>query len=285
MTAPEAGSKMGRRRRHLRGISFNVLVPNMITVMSLCSGMTGIRFALEGNWRFAVGAIAIASVLDTLDGRMARLLKGASRFGAELDSFADFIAFGVAPAVIMYLWATSSVSLGWAAALFFATCMALRLARFNIALDEDDAAPFAAAFFKGTPAPAAAGIAMLPLLLSIELGDAYLAGAWAVAFWMTLAGLLMVSTVPTFSFKRLKMKRRHALLVLIFVVLVLASLAAEPWLTLSGIVLAYLLSIPFSWLSYRRQEAAWRLHATDVANNAAIDREVAVDDDGRSAGR
>lgn len=262
------------RRRKLRGISINVLVPNMITVMSLCAGMTGIRFALDGNWHFAVGAIAIASVLDTLDGRMARLLKGASRFGAELDSFADFIAFGVAPAVIIYLWATHSVSLGWTAALFFATCMALRLARFNIALDDDEAAPFDAAFFKGTPAPAAAGIAMLPLLLSLEFGDAYLAQSGVVALWMVLAGILMISTVPTFSFKRLKMKRRHALLVLILVGLVLASLTAEPWLTISSVVLAYLVSIPFSWLSYRRQDAAWRLLAKDVANDAAT----AVDD-------
>ena len=245
-------------RRRLRGIPVSFLVPNMITVLSLCAGMTAIRFALDGDWKFAAGAIALAAVLDTLDGRVARLLKASTKFGAELDSFADFLAFGVAPAMLAYLWAAQDVSLGWASALFFATCMALRLARFNIALDDDDSPPFAASYFKGTPAPAAAGIGLLPLLLSFEFADVAAVPAGLVAVWLVLTGLLMISPLPTYSFKRMTLRRRHALFILLAAVGVFVAAAAEPWLTLCGVIAVYLASVPLSVLSYRRQERAWR---------------------------
>ena len=160
--------KLGKRR--LRMMSLGTVIPNLITVLALCSGLTGIRFALQERWEFAVAAIGLAAILDTLDGRMARLLKGQSRFGAELDSLSDFISFGVAPALILFFWTTNTIGgFGWMSVLFFSTCMALRLARFNTKLDDLDPKPFASRFFSGVPAPAAAGLACLPIILSFEV--------------------------------------------------------------------------------------------------------------------
>ena len=157
-------------RRRLKMMSLSKIIPNLITVMALCAGLTGIRFALQEKWEFAIGAIALAAILDTLDGRMARLLKGQSKFGAELDSLSDFISFGVAPALILFFWTTQNIhGVGWASVLFFSTCMALRLARFNTKLDDPDPPSFAARFFSGIPAPAAAGLACLPVILSFEI--------------------------------------------------------------------------------------------------------------------
>lgn len=232
---------------------FNTLIPNMITVMALCSGMTGIRFAIEGRWEFAAGAIAVSAVLDALDGSMARLLKGASKFGAELDSLSDFIAFGVAPATIMFLWTTKDVGgFGWMACLFYATCMALRLARFNTKLDDPDKPAFAHRFFTGTPAPAAAGIGLLPLLLSFELPWSWLSNPIFISTWMVLAGLLMVSQLPTFAFKGLRVKQRYVLPTLITAGLIIASLVSVPWQSLAGIVLIYIVSMPFSIRMFAR---------------------------------
>ncbi|MBT4355959.1 MAG: CDP-diacylglycerol O-phosphatidyltransferase, partial [Rhodospirillaceae bacterium] len=148
------------RRSRIKMMPISIIIPNLITVMALCSGLTGIRFALQERWEFAIGAIALAAILDTLDGRMARLLKGQSKFGAELDSLSDFISFGVAPALILFFWTTQSIQgIGWATVLFFSTCMALRLARFNTQLEDPNPPSFSARFFSGVPAPAAAGLA------------------------------------------------------------------------------------------------------------------------------
>ena len=152
-----------RRVPRLKGQTFNRLVPNIITVGALSAGLTAIRFAFEGRWQFAVTAILVAAVLDALDGRMARLLKSASDFGAELDSLSDVIAFGVAPAIVVYLWVLSGVEgPGWIAVLFFTVCCALRLARFNTSIDK--LPPYAYNYFTGVPAPAGAGLAILPMI-------------------------------------------------------------------------------------------------------------------------
>jgi CDP-diacylglycerol--serine O-phosphatidyltransferase len=241
------------RKRRFKVVSLSTLIPNLITVMALCSGLTGIRFALQERWEFAVGAIAVAAVLDTLDGRMARLLNGQSKFGAELDSLADFISFGVSPAVILFLWSTQDVSgFGWMCALFYATCMALRLARFNTKLDEVDPPPFASRFFTGVPAPAAAGLGCLPLILSFVIGEGVLSHPIFVAIWMVLIGLMMVSSIPTYSFKGTRLPQKLMLPLLVIAGLVIAGFLSEPWMTLGGIIIAYLVTTPLSFRGYRR---------------------------------
>jgi len=263
-----------RRRRRFRVMSLSTLIPNLITVMALCSGLTGIRFALQERWEFAIGAIAVAAVLDTLDGRMARLLKGQSKFGAELDSLADFISFGVSPAVILFLWTTQDArGLGWMIALFFATCMALRLARFNTQLEDTDPPPFAARYFSGVPAPAAAGLGCLPLILSFEVGADIVSQPHAVCAWMALVGLMMVSSIPTYSFKGVKLPQKLVLPVFVAAGFVIAGFLSAPWMTLGGIIIAYLVTIPFSYRSHRRLTA---MHEAQLA--AAKDETVSGDD-------
>lgn len=241
------------RRRRLPVISISKLIPNMITVMSLCSGLSGLRFALNEQWTLAVGAIAVAAILDTLDGSMARLLKGQSKFGAELDSLSDFIAFGVSPALILFLWSTQELkSFGWMAALFFATCMALRLARFNTKTDDPTLPPFTYRFFTGVPAPAAAGLGLLPLILSFEVDFGFLHQPHFLAGWQVVVGLLMVSQVPTYSFKGARVPQKLALPLLIGFGLCIAWLVSAPWQFFSALLFAYLLSLPLSYRSYLR---------------------------------
>ena len=189
------------RRSRIKMMPISIIIPNLITVMALCSGLTGIRFALQERWEFAIGAIALAAILDTLDGRMARLLKGQSKFGAELDSLSDFISFGVAPALILFFWTTQSIhGIGWASVLFFSTCMALRLARFNTQLEDPNPPSFSARFFSGVPAPAAAGLACLPVIVSFELDLDAIKQPYLISGWLVFIGLMMVSSIPTFSF-------------------------------------------------------------------------------------
>lgn len=242
-----------RRNSRFRVMSLSTLIPNLITVMALCSGLTGIRFALQERWEFAIGAIALAAILDTLDGRMARLLKGQSKFGAELDSLSDFISFGVAPALILFLWTTEDVrGLGWMSALFFATCMALRLARFNTKLEDPDPPAFAARFFSGVPAPAAAGLGCLPLILSFEFGPDVVSEPHFVAGWLVLVGLMMVSSIPTYSFKGAKLPQKLVLPVIVAAGLFIAAALSEPWMALGGLITVYLFTIPLSFRSHRR---------------------------------
>jgi CDP-diacylglycerol--serine O-phosphatidyltransferase len=258
------------QKRRFKVISLGTLIPNMITVMALCSGLTGIRFALQERWEFAVGAIAVAAVLDTLDGRMARLLNGQSKFGAELDSLADFISFGVSPAVILFLWTTQDVrGFGWMCALFFATCMALRLARFNTKLDDVDPPPFAKRFFTGVPAPAAAGLGCLPLILSFVFGDGVISQPAFVAVWMVIVGLLMVSSIPTYSFKGTRLPQKLMLPIVLAAGVAIAGFLSEPWMTLGGIIILYLGTIPLSYRSYRRLSA---LHLAAVGEQPAADQ-------------
>lgn len=249
-----------RRIPRLKGQTVSKMIPNIITVGALSAGFTAIRFAFDGKWEFAAVAILVAAVLDALDGRMARLLKSASDFGAELDSLSDVIAFGVAPAVVIYVWALSSVDgPGWIAALFFTVCCALRLARFNTSLGK--LPPYAYNYFTGIPAPAGAGLAILPLVLSFEIGDPFARHPLVAGSWLALIGALMVSQLPTFSFKKLKVPQDYVLFVLVAAGLFVAGLAGAPWRTLIVVAVLYLATLPFAYRSFTRlRREAERLH-------------------------
>jgi CDP-diacylglycerol--serine O-phosphatidyltransferase len=235
-------------------VPLRMLIPNAITMMALTAGATGVRFAMGGEFGKAATAIVVAGILDGIDGRVARLLRGTSRFGAELDSLSDVTAFGIAPAFILYLWALQDLGrFGWAVALALAIACALRLARFNAALDEEDAPRKRLGFLTGVPAPAGAGLALSPLFLSLAL-DGPLAGA--VALVTLAAALLMVSSLPTWSATSLKVPRAARLLALLGVGLFAGVLAQAPWATLATVAFVYALSIPFAWAKYRSLRAA-----------------------------
>ncbi|WP_144300198.1 CDP-alcohol phosphatidyltransferase family protein [Elioraea rosea] len=252
-----------RSRPRFKGLSFNRLIPNLMTLVGLCAGLTAIRFALAGRWDAAATAIVIAAVIDGLDGRIARLLKATSRFGAEFDSLADFLCFGVAPALVLYLWTLSTWGgLGWAPCLMYAVCAALRLARFNAAIDGAPKPAYTYNFFTGVPAPAGAGLALFPLFVSLQadasgltwLGDLVQYPAFSGIVLLTV-GALMVSTVPTWSFKNFKIPQQVILPLLLGAGLFIALLVSEPWAALALIGLVYATLIPFGVRSYRRLRA------------------------------
>lgn len=242
------------RRRRVTALSINKMIPNALTLLALCSGLTAIRFALQDRWEAAVVAVLVAMLFDGLDGRIARLMGATSELGAQLDSLSDVIAFGVTPAVMMYLWTLSDAGgLGWAACLVYGACCALRLARFNVALGDENPAPLASRYFVGVPAPAAAALALLPLTLSFVLGETFLGSDAVVIVVLVGVAMLMVSRVPTYSAKRLRLRAPHRLAAMIGMVVFVALLIGETWITVSMIMLAYLFSIPFSALQHRRE--------------------------------
>jgi CDP-diacylglycerol---serine O-phosphatidyltransferase len=242
------------RRRRFRPVPVRTLVPNLITLLALCAGLTAIRLAAEGTFEWAVYAIVFAAILDGIDGRVARLLKGTSRFGAELDSLADFVNFGVAPGVTLYFWSLHEVkSAGWIAAMVFAIAAGLRLARFNVTIDDPNRPPWAGNFFVGIPAPAGAITVLLPVYAHF-LGVPLPAFITPITLVYTLAiGLLMVSRLPVYSGKRVGRRVPPDLVLLVFigVVLFFALLIAYPWAVLTVGTLTYLASLPFGWLSHR----------------------------------
>ncbi|MBT7758795.1 MAG: phosphatidylcholine/phosphatidylserine synthase, partial [Rhodospirillaceae bacterium] len=249
--------RMRRRNRRLRELPVNSLIPNILTVLALCAGMSAIRFAMQDKWELAVAAIIVAGILDGLDGRMARLLKGATKFGAELDSLSDFIAFGVAPALVIYLWSTEVLGgIGWIAGLAYSTCCALRLARFNTALDDPDRPAWASYFFTGMAAPAGACMVLLPMAISFQVGDGVLREPVLMAIWLLVVAFFMISRIPTYSFKRVRVKREMVLPLLVVVGIVAAILASYPWFVLSVMGVGYLVSIPFSYRAQQRFAAA-----------------------------
>jgi CDP-diacylglycerol--serine O-phosphatidyltransferase len=244
---------LSERRRLARGLSMRAIVPNAITVAALCVGLTGIRFAIAGDFEKSVQAVILAGLLDGIDGRAARLLKAQTRFGAEMDSLADSISFGVAPALIVYLWTLHQLpSLGWIAALAFAICCVLRLARFNARLDMLDQPHKQAGFLTGVPAPLGAGLAFLPMYLWIATGVPEFANEVLVSVWMILIAFLMISSLPTLSWSRLQPPRSIRIGALALVGLTVAALLTEPWYTLAVITLCYLLLIPVGIVSYAR---------------------------------
>jgi CDP-diacylglycerol--serine O-phosphatidyltransferase len=264
-----------RRRRGLRGFSINRLIPNVLTLAALCSGLTAIRFGLQGEMRLAVIAIIVAAIFDALDGRVARRLGVTSRFGAELDSLSDFLCFGVSPALVLYLVSLKDAgALGWVVTLMFPMCSALRLARFNTALDADTPPPaWTGAYFTGVPAPAGALLALIPLTVSFEIEAAWPRHALVVGTVLVVVGGLMVGRLPTFSFKKGRVPRHLVLPSLLAVALMLGVIASSPWIGLSLLGLGYISLIPFSWIAYRRQAAQDRQAAAagDVVALRAVD--------------
>ncbi len=235
-----------RARRRLSDLSFNRMVPNVLTLLALCAGMTAIRYAVNGDFQYAVFAIIAAGIFDGLDGRLARLLKATTRFGAELDSLADFISFGVAPAAVLYLWTMTQLhSVGWAIVLFYAVCCALRLARFNTQL-VTETPPWAANFFSGAPAPAGAGLIMLPMFISFEWGDWIARSPYLNAVWISGVALMMISTVPTVSLKRIRIPHRFVLPTLLGIGIMAGFFTTSPWPTLTFVGALYLASIPLT---------------------------------------
>ncbi len=242
------------RRRRFRAIPVRTLLPNLITLLALCAGLTAIRLAFEQKLELALAAIVFAALLDGIDGRVARMLKGTSRFGAELDSLADFVNFGVAPALILYFWDLHELkSVGWIAALVFAICAGLRLARFNVMIDDPDRPAWAANFFVGMPAPAGAITVLLPIYIHF-LGMPRVSVVAPVTFLFTLAiAFLMVSRLPVYSGKRLGTRVRPEMVLPVFVLVVLffALLISYPWEVLTVGTILYLMGLPMSWYSYR----------------------------------
>lgn len=244
--------RTGRRRR-FKSLSFNRILPNMLTLLAVCAGLTAIRYAVNEQFDRAVIAIVIAGIIDGLDGRIARLLRGTTKFGAELDSLADAVNFGVVPAMVIYFWIMDTAgSFGWALCLLHTVCCILRLARFNTMIGSQALPPWAHSYFTGVPAPSGAGLALLPLILFLETGSGFFDSRIVVGFFLLLSSILMVSRVPTYSLKSMRIKPSWILPFLIGFGAVCAFLVTDPWLTLGAIGFAYLFSIPFAAYTYRQ---------------------------------
>ena len=254
---PESGRPFVNRPRAFGSVPVRTVIPNALTVLALCAGLTAIRFALEGRFEASVTAIIVASIFDALDGRVARFLKGTSKFGAELDSLTDFVNFGVAPVLVLYLWSLSAIGgIGWIAVLGYAVCCALRLARFNVALEDPDKPAWSANYFVGVPAPAGALVVMLPLYLDF-IGVSFLKTLpLIVALHCVLVAFLMISQVPTFSGKRmgLRIERDMVLPILVCVGVSAAVVLSYPWYAFTIIALGYLAVVPVGIMRYRHHK-------------------------------
>jgi len=254
------------------GIPFRALVPNAITLLALCFGLTGVSFAITASitqdkaaWQFALACVVGAGVLDGMDGRIARLLRAESRFGAELDSLSDNVAFGTAPALILFLWSLRNApSFGWIAALALAVCCALRLARFNARIDALDQPHKSAGFNTGVPAPAGAGLAFVPIFLWLVTGNDLFRQWHLVMGWTVLVALLLISSVATYSWSSLRVRRSSRIFVIAGIGLLGAALVTNPWITLLVISLVYLAMIPFSIASYGRVKRRRAARASDL---------------------
>ena len=233
------------------------LLPNLVTIVGLCFGLFALKFAILERWELAVGLIIIATVIDGIDGRVARMLNASSDFGAQLDSLSDFFNFGVAPALVLYLWIGHEIKgLGWAVALFFIISQALRLARFNTSLHDDNHNDN---YFYGVPAPCGAGLSLIPMIITFFFNE-HLDGQalfeitpMTVIIYMAIIGILMVSSVPTISVKKVIIQKRFASLFLAFGGLFIIALVTEPWITLPLIGVFYLATIPFSIFYYYKK--------------------------------
>ena len=239
--------------RQQRGIPLRAILPNAVTALALCFGLSGIRFAIGEQWEIAVLMVLIAGVLDGIDGRIARLIRAESRFGAELDSLSDAISFGVSPALILFLWSLHDVPrLGWLVALVYALFCALRLARFNAQIDHIDQPHKSAGFLTGVPAPAGAVLAMVPVYLWLSTGEAVFRSPYVVAPWLAFCAVLMVSSLATWSGAALKLRQRIRFEAIAVIVVLVAAVVSAPWPSLTVVALAYLATIPFSIRAYRR---------------------------------
>jgi CDP-diacylglycerol--serine O-phosphatidyltransferase len=284
MRPPRAGRRIPKLRRE-GGIPLRAVLPNTVTALALCSGLTAIRFAILGNWEVAVLMVLAAAVFDGLDGKIARLVRAESRFGAELDSLSDAISFGVAPALILYLWSLNSLGrFGWMIALLLALFCALRLARFNANIDSEDQPHKSAGFLTGVPAPAGALLALTPLFLwnwtselirppvndatplyLVETVNQLLRSPAVIAPWTAFVAVLMISSVATFT-PTVRLKRRLRFEAIAVLVVLVAALVSAPWPTLALLAIVYLAAIPFSVRSYRRV----KLQRAAASGSAAV---------------
>jgi CDP-diacylglycerol--serine O-phosphatidyltransferase len=267
-----------RSRPRFKGPSFNRMIPNIMTMLGLCAGLESMRYALDGRFGSAAVAIAIAGAIDGLDGRLARLLKATSRFGAEFDSLADFLCFGVAPPFVLYLWSLHRAGgFGFMPCVMFSVCMALRLARFNASLDGAPGPAYAYNFFTGVPAPAGAGVVLLPLFVGLEAQASGIDWLVSIAQFPLVSAamligtaLLLVSTLPVWSFKNFKVPAEYVLPVLLGTGAAAALIVADPWTAMAGAGAAYLGMLPFSVRSFRRlkREAEAMREPEDEADTA-----------------
>jgi len=247
-------------RRRLRDLPINRMIPSILTILALGAGLTAIRFGFQERWEAAVIAILVAAIFDGLDGRIARMLGQASKFGAELDSLSDIVCFGVAPAVLVFFWSLQDAGgVGWAAVMLFTVCCALRLARFNSRLEKPDRPVWAGRFFTGVSAPAGAGMALLPMILALGFQSSIFQSPAITGIVLVSVAGLMVSQVPTFSLKSDRIPQRYVLPILLAVGLTAGFFASAPWLTLAAVIIFYVGSIPFSFRLYRRLRAASQL--------------------------
>ena len=227
--------------------SIRFVIPNMLTLCGMCLGLTSMQLAFEGEWKSAVAIILMAGVVDFFDGFAARLLKGTSRFGAELDSLSDLICFGVAPAILLYRWTLHETGwVGWGIALLFCCCTASRLARFNTQSDNLPRTSGSSQYFSGVPAPAGAMLVLLPMFVNFQFGSQYSVNPIVSGFIMIVVALLMVHTLPTFSLKTISGEKSHLLTTTGILLGVVPLLFLFPWATLTFGGLLYLLSLPIS---------------------------------------
>ncbi|MCE3230406.1 MAG: CDP-alcohol phosphatidyltransferase [Alphaproteobacteria bacterium] len=240
-------------KRPLQGYSLSAMLPNIATVLALCTGLSAIRFALQERWEWCVTAILIAGILDAIDGRLARFLGSTSRFGAELDSLSDFISFGVTPALVMYFFTLHQWGgVGWAFVLLFSVCMALRLARFNTGSIEGTSPAWAAAYSTGMPAPAAAALAISPIVLSFEWPWAFIISPLFCGTILLAVAILMISAMPIYTLKKVHIPHKFVVPFMVIIVLLTATLFSKPWLMLTLMAIGYVGTIPFSIASYRK---------------------------------
>ena len=255
-------NKLLQSKQKLSSLPFRKIAPNIVTTLALCSGITSIRYSLTEDWGKAIVCIFLAAFFDMLDGRVARMLKGSTKFGAELDSLSDFASFGVAPAILMYEWSLRDFPrFGWFFCLLFAICMAMRLARFNTMLDEEPQPDYWHNFFVGVPAPAAAALGILPIMMSFEYPDcAFLQSNWFCSVVMCVVAMLMVSRIPTISTKRMKIPTYMIVPMLVLVVFMATLVVSQPWLFFSIMTGLYALSIPVGvWWFLRLKNAVQKI--------------------------
>ena len=262
---------MNKKDDHHIGLAgLHKLIPNILTLSALAAGLTGIQYAMNAAWEHAAIAILIAAALDILDGATARLLNAQSKFGAQLDSFSDFLAFGVAPAMILYLWVLEeSGKIGWIAMLVFAVCSAMRLARYNIT-EMPKTGVWSRGFFAGVPAPAGAGMAFLPLyiwLMSPDYFENFAPANMLVGVWLIICAGLMISRIPTWSTKQIKVGAKWTMPLLGGIVLLIAALIQAPWITLTLMSCTYTFTIPLALRHFRKvaKEMDEQIDMTDLA--------------------
>ena len=243
------------QKRRFRSVSIFWLLPNMLTIGGFVSGLTALRFALDGRWAGVIVLITVAAGFDALDGRTARRFKTQSAFGAALDSLSDLVVFGVVPALCLFTWALQdSGNIAWVATLFFAVSIALRLARFDSELPNP--ADYAANYFTGIPAPAAGFLVLMPIVIDLEFGLEVVRQASYVSIWLVLIGAGAVSTLPSFAGKKLKLPVNTVLPVLALVGLLGAAIVTEPWLTYLAVATVYIVSLPIAAIRFTREKSA-----------------------------